>query len=182
MRIRFDILGWENVDTASAHYNLGVAEYARGTTEQAVSHLDQYLNVAARKDNETTELDPIPALIYILLIKNEGKENSMSQELVRGLRTLQDKRQDLGPENTEVASVLNFVGTLLFHQHAYDDALLFFQEELRLEESLSTETEDVSVSVTCNNIGRILQELGKLTDAIPYYERALKAEYGDKPG
>lgn len=39
--------------------------------------------------------------------------------------------------------------------------------------------DDISVSVTCNNIGRILQELGKLNEAVHYYQRALKPEYGD---
>ena len=38
---------------------------------------------------------------------------------------------------------------------------------------------DISVSVTCNNIGRILQELGKFREAIYYYQRALKSDYCD---
>jgi tetratricopeptide (TPR) repeat protein len=141
-------------------------------------------------------LDAIPALIILLLIQNEDKEDHMSQELVRGLRTLQDKRQDQGPNSAEVASVLNFVGTILFHKNDFENALLFFQEELRLEDScnvtsakrapineqvlsVSSKADETSVSVTCNNIGRILQELNRHQEAIHFYHRALKSEYGD---
>jgi tetratricopeptide (TPR) repeat protein len=203
----------------------------------AMSHLLQYLHIAAHhrnllqqqlqgsnnnnnNNNESTTaanaiapvvLDPMPALIYILLLQNEDKDDSMSQELVRGLRTLQDKRCSISgcsshshqnnnnSNNTaavaDVASVLNFIGTLLFHKQDLEHALLFFQEELRLEEQMALTTNvddnnnsdkqqqqqqpDISVSVTCNNIGRILQELDQLEEAIVYYERALQAQYGD---
>jgi tetratricopeptide (TPR) repeat protein len=181
LRIRFSVLGWDHVDVASAHYNLGMAEYSRQSNDKAMSHLMQYLQVASHrlKANKNPELDPIPGLIFVLLIKNEDKEDKGAQDLVWGLRTLQDKRQDLGPNNTEVASVLNFIGTLLFHQRELDHALLFFQEELRLEERLVGKEEDVSVIVTCNNIGRILQELDRFPQAIFYYQRSLKHKFGD---
>jgi tetratricopeptide (TPR) repeat protein len=181
LRIRFSILGCDHVDVASAHFNLGMAEYSRQANEQALAHLMQYLQVSSHrlKSNKTLELDPIPGLIFVLLIKNDHNEDKMSQDLVWGLRTLQDKRQDLGPKNAEVASVLNFIGTLLFHQRELDHALLFFQEELRLEEQLVGSDDDVSVSVTCNNIGRILQELGRYPQAIYYYQRSLRHKYGE---
>jgi tetratricopeptide (TPR) repeat protein len=181
LRVRFSVLGWDHVDVASAHFNLGMAEYSRQCTDKAMSHLMQYLQVASHrlKANMKPELDPIPGLIFVLLIKNDDKEEKMSQDLVWGLRTLQDKRHELGPHNTEVASVLNFIGTLLFHQRELDHALLFFQEELRLEEQLIDCDDDVSVSVTCNNIGRILQELGRFPQAIYYYQRSLKHKFGD---
>eukprot|EP00339_Tiarina_fusa_P013184 CAMPEP_0117022820 /NCGR_PEP_ID=MMETSP0472-20121206/17104_1 /TAXON_ID=693140 ORGANISM="Tiarina fusus, Strain LIS" /NCGR_SAMPLE_ID=MMETSP0472 /ASSEMBLY_ACC=CAM_ASM_000603 /LENGTH=706 /DNA_ID=CAMNT_0004728779 /DNA_START=59 /DNA_END=2179 /DNA_ORIENTATION=- len=181
LRVRFTVLGWDHVDVASAHYNLGMAEYSRECNDKAMSHLMQYLQVASHllKGTEKPELDPIPALIFVLLIKNDDKEEKVSQDLVWGLRTLQDKRQDLGPHNAEVASVLNFIGTLLFHQRELDYSLLFFQEELRLEEKLVGPESDVSVSVTCNNIGRILQELGRFPQAIHYYQRSLRHKFGD---
>ena len=182
LRIRSSILGWNHMDTAAAHFNLGVSEYARNKPDAAMDHLFSYLQVAAQEaktDKKKKVLDPIPALIYILLVKNEHKEDEMSQELVRGLRSLQEKRADVGPRGAEVASVLNYTGTLLFHQHDYEHALLFFQEELRLEENLVLNEDDVSVSVTCNNIGRILQELNRLPEAKTYYYRALKSHYGD---
>ncbi|CAB9507517.1 Kinesin light chain [Seminavis robusta] len=197
--IRTDLLPWDHMDVASAHYNLGMAEYARNHSEAALEHLFSYLKVAASKaatDNNSSKqtaalkvnkkdqwlytLDPIPALIYILLVKNEPKEDDISQELVRGLRSLQEKRACVGPQGPEVASVLNFIGTLLFHQRDNEHALLFFQEELRLEENLVFHQDDVSISVTCNNIGRILQELGRLPEAKHYYHRALKGHYGDR--
>eukprot|EP00529_Nitzschia_sp_RCC80_P003713 CAMPEP_0113502258 /NCGR_PEP_ID=MMETSP0014_2-20120614/33440_1 /TAXON_ID=2857 /ORGANISM="Nitzschia sp." /LENGTH=1051 /DNA_ID=CAMNT_0000396997 /DNA_START=225 /DNA_END=3380 /DNA_ORIENTATION=- /assembly_acc=CAM_ASM_000159 len=181
LRIRYTFLGWDHIDVASAHFNLGMAEYSRNHHDKALSHLTQYLQVSSHrlKTHKIVDLDPIPGLVFVLLIKNDNKTDKMSQDLLWGLRTLQDKRQDLGPKNAEVASVLNFVGTILFHQRELDHALLFFQEELRLEEQLVGADEDVSVSVTCNNIGRILQELGRYPQAIYYYRRSLRHKYGD---
>lgn len=180
LKIRSDVLGWDHADVAASHYNLGMIQYARQSNEEAQSHLMKYLQVAAHRAKlySESELDPMPALIYVLLIKNDDKNDKMAQDLVRGLRTLQDKRQDLGPNNSEIASVLNFIGTLLFHQRELDHALLFFQEELRLEELLVATSENISVSVTCNNIGRILQELGRFPEAIYYYQRSLEPEFG----
>jgi tetratricopeptide (TPR) repeat protein len=184
LRIRVSILSWDHPDVAAARYNVAVAEYTRQSPSKAVSHLLQYLAISAHrsKNQKLDDLDAIPALIFLLLIQNEEKDDNMSQELVRGLRTLQDKRQDEGPNSPDLASVLNFVGTVLFHQKDFENALLFFREELRLEDKSDECTkldETTSVSVTCNNIGRILQELGRFQEAIYYYERALKAEYGD---
>jgi tetratricopeptide (TPR) repeat protein len=180
LRIRQALLRWNHADVAASHFNVAAAEYARRNNPAAVDHLMHYLRlVSDHAKDKLEDLDPIPALIYLLLIQNEDKDDSMSQELVRGLRTLQEKRQDQGPDSPEVASVLNFIGTLLFHKEDHTNALLFFQEELRLEENMPDSSEDISVSVTCNNIGRILQELGKLSDAIHYYHRALKPHYGD---
>eukprot|EP00539_Tryblionella_compressa_P014382 CAMPEP_0178828524 /NCGR_PEP_ID=MMETSP0746-20121128/7878_1 /TAXON_ID=913974 /ORGANISM="Nitzschia punctata, Strain CCMP561" /LENGTH=783 /DNA_ID=CAMNT_0020490515 /DNA_START=44 /DNA_END=2395 /DNA_ORIENTATION=+ len=182
LRIRSNFLGWDHVDVASAHFNLGMAEYSRSCNDKALGYFMQYLHISSHrlKSNKKVDLDPIPGLIFVLLIKNDEKDDKMSQDLVWGLRTLQDKRQDLGPKNSEVASVLNFIGTLLFHQRELDHALLFFQEELRLEEEFMGAEDDVSVSVTCNNIGRILQELGRYPQAIYYYQRSLRHRYGDE--
>ena len=192
LRIRLAVLARDHTDVASAHFNLGVTEYAHNDGQKAVGHLMKYLQVVAAqasKNNRSSpadmSLDPIPALIYILLIKNEDKEDSLAQELVRGLRTLQEKRADsvMGQQPHAIAPVLNFIGTLLFHQRDFDHALLFFQEELRLEESCVAKccndtVEDISVRVTCNNIARILQELQRLPEAKYYYYRSLVVDYG----
>jgi len=177
LRLRSILFAWDHEDVAAAHYNIAVAEYASNHNDTAAKHLTEYLKIAAhRAKSGKMDLDPIPALTYLLLLQNEDKEDRSSQDLVRGLRALQDKRQEQGSASAEVASVLNFIGTLLFHKSELDHALLFFQEELRLEQQLLECKNDISVSVTCNNIGRILQELGNLEEAVGYYKRALEVE------
>lgn len=185
LAIRSNTLSWDHPDVAASLYNIAVVGYARQDRDTAISSLLQYLAISSHRSKKQLEdLDSVPALILLLLIKNEDKNNNLSQELVRGLRTLLEKRQGEGPESSEVASVLNFVGTILFHQQDFENALVFFQEELRLEEKMSTlSTVQVDgttpLSVTCNNIGRIYQELGRNEDAKRFYERCLKARYGD---
>jgi tetratricopeptide (TPR) repeat protein len=190
LRIRSEALTWDHIDVAAAHYNVAVAEYSRQNSKKAVIHINHYLTIAKhRADFGLNDLNSVPALIYQLLIENEDKNDSPSQELVRGLRALQEKRQEYGPNSLEVACILNYVGTLLFHQQDFERAMIFFLEELRLEdatERVRIECLDVdklcettSITVTCNNIGRILQELGKYQEAISYYYRALQPVYGD---
>ena len=177
LRLRSEMLNWDNEDVAAAHYNLAVAEYANNATATALQHFLQYLKIARHRSKAgKTDLDQIPALTYALILQNEDQGDCSSKDLVRGLRALQHKRHEFGLVSAEVASALNFVGTLLFHKNDLDNALLFFQEELRLEEDLVECQNDISVSVTCNNIGRILQELGNLKEAVLYYKRALHAE------
>jgi len=55
LRIRSSILGWNHRDVASAHYNLGVAKYATGFSDNALSHLFSYLQVAAHEAKEAKE-------------------------------------------------------------------------------------------------------------------------------
>jgi len=194
LEIRRSNLEEDHPDVAVAHFNIGRLEYSRHSNDKALKHFLQYMRIAsstsrdiksessAAKKDPKIELDPIQGLIYVLQIQNEGKDDDISTDLVWGLRTLQDKRQDLGLIHSDVASVLNYIGTLLFRRRELDYALCFFAQELRVEEQLksksgskkSTDTEeDVSISVTCNNIGRILQELGRYEEAKYYYQRSL---------
>jgi len=194
LQIRTANLPLDHPDVAVAHFNIGRLEYSRHSNEKALKHFLQYMRIASLQDSITEkkveiknndsdiELDPIQGLIYVLQIQNEGKDDEVSTDLVWGLRTLQDKREDLGLIHSDVASVLNYIGTLLFRRRELDYALCFFAQELRVEEELKARSgirksidvdEDVSISVTCNNIGRILQELGRYEEAKHYYQRSL---------
>lgn len=189
--VRASNLSWDHPDVAATRFNIGVVEYGRQNSEMAASQMKQYLAIAAHrsKEHKTAELDVISALAYLLLIEYERKEDTMSQELVRGLRTLQDKRQDEGSNSPDLAAVLNYIGAILFHLKDFENALLFFWDELRLEDQIEGRqpvmktcdemNQTTSVRVTCNNIGRILQELGRFNDAMHYYERALNVDFGN---
>jgi tetratricopeptide (TPR) repeat protein len=136
LSMRSSILGWDHPDVAAGHYNIALADYARRDVEKSKTHLIQYLSIASHLNPGVVDasknqienqavviggrLEAIPALVMLLLIQNEDKEDHLSQELVRGLRSLQERRQVKGPNSPEVASVLNFVGTLLFHKSDFD--------------------------------------------------------------
>lgn len=186
LKIRSRELSWDHPDVAASRYNLAVVEHARKNNEAAIAQLKQYLaawkNQSAGHNHD--DFDPIPAMIYLLLIQNEDKFDNMSLELYCAVHSLQDKRHNFGPDGLEVASLLNYVGTLLFRNHDLESALIFFQEELRLEdanESLFLNFSDSAstISVTCNNIGRIMQELGHFHEAIKFYTRALESRRND---
>ena len=193
LQIRSNNLKSDHPDVAVAHFNIGRLEFSRRSNGKALKHFLKYMQIASQENGtiskmdktSNVELDPIQGLIYILRIQNEGKTDEASTDLVWGLQTLLEKRQDLGMIHSEVASVLNYIGTLLFRRRELDYALCFFAQELRVEEELKSEfgsekpidvNEDVSISVTCNNIGRILQELGRYEEAKYYYQRSLGEE------
>ena len=215
LRIRSSHMDENHPDIAVAHFNLGRAEFSRQSNTKALKHFLHYMRISSHRFQEKNssntkntnnndkegvgnievdfELDPIQGLIYVLQIQNDEKDDEMSQDLIWGLRTLQEKRTELGSIHTEVASVLNYIGTLLFRRRELDYALCFFAQELRVEERLrvqagkkllsslssSSHNDDVSISVTCNNIGRILQELGRYPEAKYYYQRSLGNNEGD---
>jgi len=215
LRIRSTYMEDNHPDVAVAHFNLGRAEFSRHSNHKALKHFLHYMRISSHRYQEKNstnsggkkinkegavvgkvygdadfELDPIQGLIYVLQIQNDEKDDEMSQDLIWGLHTLQEKRQELGCNHTEVASVLNYIGTLLFRRRELDYALCFFAQELRVEERLrsqqvgqklpsSSPGDDVSISVTCNNIGRILQELGRYQEAKYYYQRSLGNEGDD---
>ena len=175
LHLRAALLPADHVDVISARYNIGIMAYALNDKVIATEHLRAYLSAASITSKENI-LDPIPAISYIILMQNEENDDALSYELVRAIRALQDKREDLGSEHAEVASLLNYIGTILFHRRELESAILFYKEELKLEETLESNTPGLSVSVTYNNIGRILQELGQLPEAIGCYRQALKSE------
>jgi len=179
LRIRTALLSWDHVDVASAHFNLGVAEHLRKNNDKATSHLLYYLKITSHHAGHGVEsgLDPLAGLIYLLLIKYDDKDDKLSEDLVWGLRSLQDIQGEVGPRHYKVAASLNYIGTLLFHAKELEHALEFLQEELQIEENFESSFPRFGVSVTCNNIGRILQELKRFPQAIQYYRNALARDF-----
>jgi tetratricopeptide (TPR) repeat protein len=187
LEILCKVLTRDHPDISAAHFNVAVVEYAFKNTSAAVSHLVEYLAISSRRsqNHKANELDDMPAITFLLIIKNEDMEDEVSQDLVRLLRLLQAKSQTFDANNAQLTSIYNCVGSLLFRQRDFENALIFFQAELRLEindakaeNSMPLQEESMSTRVTCNNIGRVLQELGRYQEALKYYERVLVAEYG----
>jgi tetratricopeptide (TPR) repeat protein len=175
--LRSSVLPADHADVACAYYNLGAMAFARDEIHRAKTLLQEYLNISKAEDSQ---LDPIPAITFILLIENEDKDDKLSLELLRSLNALQEKREEYGATHAEVASLLNYIGTVLFHREELHAAIVFYREELRLEKELIDTKAGISISVTYNNIGRILQELGELPEAIGCYRNALKTDFDDK--
>ncbi|KAI2494060.1 hypothetical protein MHU86_20464 [Fragilaria crotonensis] len=171
LRLRSLWLLPEHPDVACAHLNLGFLRFRRDDKANAKVHLLEYLKYAKHDDSI---LDPIPAMAHILLMDYDGKKDRTSKELVRTSQELLETRRLIGDVNVKVSSLLNYLGTMLFNLRRFEESMLFYTRELELEGVLSENIDGIRVSVTLNNIGRTLQELGKLSDAISYYEKALQ--------
>jgi tetratricopeptide (TPR) repeat protein len=120
-------------------------------------------------------------MIYLMLIHNEDRDDEKSQALIVEIRFLQDKLHDKAHDSSQVALSLSSIGSLLFSMSDLDNALVFFLEELRLEEQLREaegRDDDIRISMTCNNLGQVYQKLELYDKAILYFERALSPFYG----
>lgn len=170
LRLRSSWLPADHSDVVCSHLNLGFYLYASGDKNTSKVHIKEYLKHATQVDSN---LDPIPAISYLLLIENDDKDDHLSIEVVRTVRALLEAREEFGAFDAEVASILNYIGTLLFQRRQLEEAMIFYKYELDIEDKLSKNSDGISVSVTYNNIGRILQELGRLDEAIRCYQQAL---------
>ena len=158
-------------DVACAHLNLGLLLFRRDEKKTAKEHLLEYLKYARLK---SSELDPIPALTYVLIIKYGGTDDKVSSEIVQTAEELLKTRCFIGDMNIKVATQLTNLGSLLFNLGEFEDSLLFYNHELELESKLSGDVDGLRRIVTLNNIGRILQELERFNEAITCYEQALE--------
>lgn len=187
VRLRRTVLPMDHVDVAAAIWNVGATLYHTGEDKNASFYLMQYLGIASQRPIIDEVVDAVPALVFLLTIQNRQSTDSLSQELLTGLNNLQQYRREEGRDSPAMASILNYIGTILFHQHEYHHALVFFLEELRLEDKKDLDNRSSShqrsdspsvISVTCNNVGRIMQELGRYKEAVYFYQRSLQEWYG----
>ena len=173
LRLRSIGLPSEHPDVACAHLNLGLLRFRHDDKGDAKIHLQEYLKSAKQNGSN---LDPIPALAHIVLIEYDGRNDRTSKELMRTSQELLETRRLIGDVNAKLSSLLNYLGTMLFNLRQFEESVLFYTRELELESVLSENIDGVRMSVTLNNIGRTLQELGKLPEAIKYYEKALQRD------
>ena len=171
LRLRSLWLPPEHPDVACAHLNLGFLKFRRDDKQNAVIHFQKYLEYARQSGSN---LDPIPAMLHLVLIEYEGKDNRASKELVQASQELLETRRLIGDVNGKVSSLLNYLGTKFFNLRQFEESRFFYTCELEMEGKLSENIDGVRMSVTLNNIGRTLQELGRLPDAIKSYEQALQ--------
>lgn len=129
LHLRSSCLPREHPDVVCAHLNIGLLLYLRDDKELAKVHIEEYLQHATR---HKSNLDPIPAMAYSLIIANEGKEDQASVELVQSLRLLLNTRRDIGDDNETVVSLLNKVGTILVHRRQVEESAIFYSCERKV--------------------------------------------------
>lgn len=129
LHLRASCLPREHPDVVCAHLNIGLLLYLRDDKELAKVHIEEYLQHATRNGSN---LDPIPALAYSLIIANEDKDDQTSIELVQSLRLLLNTRRDLGDDNATIASLLNKIGTILVYRRQVEESAIFYSCERKV--------------------------------------------------
>jgi tetratricopeptide (TPR) repeat protein len=173
LRLRSLWLPTNHSDVLCCHLNLGLFFFHQNDKNKAKEHLWEYMKHAPR---DGSCMGPTHALSFLLIIEHECERDENSKEIVRTLWDLITSREDLGDVTVESATHLNYLGSLLFRRRQYEGALLFYMHELDVEKKLQDNIGEIDITVTYNNIARILQELDRFEEAIVYYQKALQSD------
>ncbi len=102
-------------------------------------------------------------------LRDRGRYHEAEQLYQQAIST---RRQQLGPEHPDVASSLNGLGRLYYHQGKYIEAEPFYKSALAIYEQ-QLGLEDLNVAYTLSNLGVLYNDQGKSIEAELLLQRAL---------
>lgn len=80
----------------------------------------------------------------------------------------------MGPESAPVAESLNKLAEMFRQQGKYDNALQLMEQALRIQGNVTGEDHPDTIKLH-NNIGLVMQTMGRLDEAERYFEHAVSA-------
>jgi len=105
-------------------------------------------------------------------LKQRSGQATTHETMASYLKSLQIKREILGPEHLSVGKTLNNIGSVFYLQRAFDPAVAAYKEAARImTAALGADHLDVS-TVTCN-IGDCYCATNQRTEALEKYRQAL---------
>jgi serine/threonine protein kinase/tetratricopeptide (TPR) repeat protein len=148
--------------------NLGRVRLLSGDAEAAIVHLRRALEI--RQDHDDVRwtsaeyLDDIGVALADLGRTEDARENFQ--------RALEIRRTELGTRHPEVADSLDHLATHELASGHAEAALELAQESLALRET-ALGADDEATAVSHVHVGRALSGLGRHSEAIDHFERAL---------
>jgi len=143
---------------------LGQSLYEEGKYRKAA---EAYREASALRPDDMEILSDLGSSLY------RAGEYSEAEPLLR--RSLENREQEDGPDNTSVAYGLNDLAILLQAQGKYSDAEPLYRRALEIHEA-KLGKDHPSVATGLNNLAGLLQAQGKYSDAEPLFRRALEID------
>ena len=177
LQLRRILLGSRSVDVAATLYNIGQTCQHMGDFNDALTCYQEFLNIllsgSSGSPTACTNMDMDTVLAYkamgeIYQLKLDFKTSLkyFSMVLNKQQRNLENTNVDAA---TDIAATLNRMGNLHYELHQYKDALVRYQEGLRVEKSV-LKPNHPHIIITMTNIGHIHKHLGDYKKALASYQ------------
>ena len=163
------VVGTNNLNTASCFNRLGVLLGAKSDYERARPYLEQALDIYERLlGNDHVETSR--SLNHLgTLTQNTG---DYEKSLAYFNRALNIKKKVLGDSHPETAQCMNNLGLVLQATGDFVGAEIYYEQTLKIyEKEFGTEHSETAKSL--NNLGALMQAQGDFERARRYYERSL---------
>lgn len=172
VKLRESVLGSEDVDTASAYFNLAILYRLIADYEKAETHL---LKAIAIQEKILGSEHRIIARSYDALanlyqsIKAPGEK---AEPLY--LKALAIREKVLGTEHPETATSYHNLGTFYSTKGNYEKAESFLKKAILIREKVLGESNDTNTSI--QNLALVYREKGEYSKAKPLFEKALSIQ------
>ncbi|GKY95770.1 hypothetical protein MPSEU_000538200 [Mayamaea pseudoterrestris] len=132
---------------------------------------------ANSKEQKATILASVATSINnITYIKQRTGQATTEETMASYLKSLQIKRDILGPDHLSVGKTLNNIGSVFYLKREYEPALTAYKDAYRImEQALGVDHLDVGTVVS--NVGDVYFALGDKAQALEHYNRALDVRW-----
>jgi tetratricopeptide (TPR) repeat protein len=164
------LLGEEHADVADAHMRLGVVALYAGKVEEALTHLQQSLDIR-QKVLAADDVDVAWSLYWLgAATGSAGKDHASARRSLERATSIFETR--LGPKHWAVGWCFNELGTSYFATGDLVTSLSFEEKALAVKRvALGNDHPDTAISM--NNIAYVLTQMKDYAAAKPYVEEAL---------
>jgi len=172
-----------NVFFEQGQYDRAFSLYRRALTLKR-----QSLHVSVEEDDDELDEEEIDSKKSSILasvatsinnmtyLKQRAGQASSDETMAAYLKSLQIKREILGPDHLSVGKTLNNIGSVFYLQQDYESALKAYQDaRYIMEQNLGAQHLDVG-TVT-SNIGDVYYMMDQTTQALQHYRKALDVRW-----
>jgi tetratricopeptide (TPR) repeat protein len=136
------------------------------------SHLNKHHHSGTKEQKANILASVATSINNITYIKQRTGQASNEETMASYLKSLQIKRDILGPDHLSVGKTLNNIGSVFYLKKEYDPALTAYKDAYRImEHKLGSDHLDVGTVVS--NVGDVYFALGDKAEAQEHYNRAL---------
>ncbi len=159
-----------HVETANAHYNIGIIHMRRGNYDKALDQ--QFAGLEIRNQLfDSTHQDV--ASSYNLIAIVYSLRGYYDEAVGYYAKALIGFKNSLGADHSYVGNVLNNIGSIHFLKKDYEQALEYFFQVLAIMKK-NLDDNHPNVATCYNNIGNVFNYTGRYEEAIINIEKSLE--------
>ncbi len=151
-KIRLEIYGPIHIDVAAVLNNIGEAQQMLGNSNDAILKYQKFLGIKVKLGRRDYDVAATFKKIGHLYCERGGDFSYKAIEMY--LKALDIVKSCLGETHTEVAIILNKIGSIFYQCQEYNIALKVYEKVLRLEQQI-LERHNPNIFTTTINIARI---------------------------